>query len=92
VQADEGRVERGHVFLEQCRRVAFGIDRDEDDLQPRSIGTAGEYNWGGAGGTAMWVDPVSDLITVFMMQSPKQRVLYRPILRNLVYGALTEPK
>ena len=57
-----------------------------------SIGTAGEYNWGGAGGTAMWVDPVSDLITVFMMQSPKQRVLYRPILRNLVYGALTEPK
>lgn len=57
-----------------------------------SIGAAGEYNWGGAGGTAMWVDPASDLITVFMMQSPKQRVLYRPILRNLVYGALTEPK
>ncbi|MES2716002.1 MAG: serine hydrolase domain-containing protein [Pseudomonadota bacterium] len=57
-----------------------------------SIGAAGEYNWGGAGGTAMWVDPASDLITVFMMQSPKQRVLYRPILRNLVYGALTEAK
>ena len=55
-----------------------------------SIGTVGEYNWGGAGGTAMWVDPASDLITVFMMQSPKQRVLYRPILRNLVYGAMTE--
>ena len=52
----------------------------------------GEYNWGGAGGTAMWVDPTSDLITVFMMQSPKQRVLYRPILRNLVYGAMTEMK
>jgi CubicO group peptidase (beta-lactamase class C family) len=57
-----------------------------------SIGAAGEYNWGGAGGTAMWVDPASDLVTVFMMQSPKQRVLYRPILRNLVYGALTDPK
>jgi len=40
----------------------------------------------------MWVDPASDLITVFMMQSPKQRVGYRPILRNLVYGSLTEPK
>ncbi len=57
-----------------------------------SIGAAGEYNWGGAGGTAMWVDPASDLVTVFMMQSPKQRVLYRPILRNLVYGALTDAK
>ena len=57
-----------------------------------SIGAVGEYNWGGAGGTAMWVDPASDLITVFMMQSPKQRVLYRPILRNLVCGAMTEMK
>jgi hypothetical protein len=57
-----------------------------------SIGAAGEYNWGGAGGTAMWVDPASDLVTVFMMQSPKQRVSYRPILRNLVYAALTEMK
>ena len=52
----------------------------------------GEYNWGGAGGTAMWVDPASDLFVVFMMQSPKQRLAYRPILRNLVYGALTEAR
>ncbi len=57
-----------------------------------SIGAAGEYNWGGAGGTAMWVDPASDLFVVFMMQSPKQRVLYRPQLRNMVYGALTEAR
>ena len=57
-----------------------------------SIGAAGEYNWGGAGGTAMWVDPASDLFVVFMMQSPKQRVLYRPLLRNMVYGALTEAR
>ena len=57
-----------------------------------SIGAVGEYNWGGAGGTAMWVDPASDLFVVFMMQSPKQRVLYRPMLRNMVYGAMTESR
>ena len=52
----------------------------------------GEYYWGGAGGTYMWVDPANDLYVVFMMQSPKQRVPYRSILRNMVYGAITDTK
>ena len=51
---------------------------------------AGEYNWGGAGGTAFWVDPGNRLQVVLMMQSPKQRTLYRPILRNMVYAAITK--
>ncbi|MDO9285177.1 MAG: serine hydrolase domain-containing protein [Aquabacterium sp.] len=50
----------------------------------------GEYYWGGAGGTYMWVDPAQDLTVVFMMQSPKQRVPYRSLLRNMVYGAITD--
>ena len=53
---------------------------------------AGEYYWGGAGGTYMWVDPASDLFVVFMMQSPKLRVPYRSILRNMVYAAITESR
>ena len=53
-----------------------------------AIAAAGEYNWGGAGGTAFWVDPKTRLFVVFMMQSPKQRTLYRPILRNMVYAAV----
>lgn len=52
----------------------------------------GEYYWGGAGGTYMWVDPAQDLTVVFMMQSPKQRVPYRSLLRNMVYGAITDIK
>lgn len=27
-----------------------------------------------------------------MMQSPKQRVPYRSVLRNMVYGAITESR
>lgn len=49
---------------------------------------AGEFNWGGAGGTYFWVDPKNDLFVVFMMQSPRQRVPYRSILRNMVYAAI----
>jgi CubicO group peptidase (beta-lactamase class C family) len=50
----------------------------------------GEYYWGGAGGTYMWVDPKADMFVVFMMQSPKQRVPYRALLRDMVYAALTD--
>jgi CubicO group peptidase (beta-lactamase class C family) len=49
---------------------------------------AGDYYWGGAGGTYFWVDPRTNLFVVFMMQSPKQRVPYRSVLRNMVYAAV----
>jgi CubicO group peptidase (beta-lactamase class C family) len=52
----------------------------------------GEYYWGGAGGTYMWVDPVNDLFIVYMMQSPKQRAPHRVALRELVYGAVVDAK
>jgi CubicO group peptidase (beta-lactamase class C family) len=54
-------------------------------------GSVGEYNWGGAGGTYFWVDPREELFVVFMMQSPKQRVPYRGLLKDMIYGAITRP-
>ena len=53
-------------------------------------GDAGDWYWGGAGGTYMWADPVKNLVVVFMMQSPKQRLHYRSLLRNLVNAALLD--
>jgi CubicO group peptidase (beta-lactamase class C family) len=52
------------------------------------ITPAGDYWWGGAGGTYFWVDPKSDMFVVFMMQSPKMRTVYRSVLRNMVYAAV----
>ena len=52
----------------------------------------GEITWGGAGGTYWWLDPGYDMFVVFMMQSPAQRAPYRAILRNMVYGAITEAR
>ena len=51
-------------------------------------GTVGEYYWGGAAGTFFWVDPKEELFVVYMMQSPKRRVPYRDLLKNMVYGAV----
>lgn len=53
-------------------------------------GSAGEYYWGGAGGTYFWVDPKEKMLVVFMMQSPSKRVPYRPLIRNMVYAAIVE--
>jgi CubicO group peptidase (beta-lactamase class C family) len=53
-------------------------------------GSVGEYNWGGAGGTYFWVDPKESMFVVFMMQSPKQRVAYRPLLKDMIYAAIVK--
>lgn len=51
-------------------------------------GSVGDFNWSGLGGTYFWIDPVEDLIAIWMMQAPEQRAHYRQLFRNLVYGAL----
>jgi CubicO group peptidase (beta-lactamase class C family) len=56
-----------------------------------SPGSVGDYNWGGAGGTYFWVDPKENMFVVFAMQSPRNRVPYRQVLRDLVYGAIDRP-
>ena len=52
--------------------------------------SVGEYYWGGAGGTYMWADPKLDMLVVFMLQSPKQRVYYRSLLRDMIYAAVVK--
>jgi CubicO group peptidase (beta-lactamase class C family) len=53
-------------------------------------GSVGDWWWGGAGGTYFWVDPHLDMLVVYMMQSPKQRVHVRSVLRDMVYAAVMQ--
>jgi CubicO group peptidase (beta-lactamase class C family) len=68
--------------------LGFAV-RTEAGVSPQE-GSVGEYNWSGAGGTTFWVDPKEDLFVVFMMQSPSQRVRYRTMLHNVIYGAFEQ--
>ena len=71
---------------------AFGLGfavRKEAGVSPFA-GSVGEYNWGGAGGTYFWVDPKEHMFVVFMMQSPKQRVPYRGVLKDMIYAAIVK--
>ena len=53
-------------------------------------GSVGEFNWGGAAGTAFWVDPKEQLVPIMLIQAPGQRLYYRFAFRDLVYGAISD--
>jgi CubicO group peptidase (beta-lactamase class C family) len=68
--------------------LGFAVRLDEG-VSPMN-GSPGDYHWGGAGGTAFWVDPRERMFVVFMMQSPSQRLRYRPLLRDMIYAAIVD--
>lgn len=55
----------------------------------RSIGSVGEYGWGGMASTFFWVDPVEQLSVVFFTQlAPSSSYPSRSQLKALVHGAM----
>lgn len=52
-------------------------------------GSAGEYMWGGVGGTFFWIDPQEQLVGIMMAQTPGAiRQPYRRMIKTMVYQAL----
>jgi CubicO group peptidase (beta-lactamase class C family) len=53
-----------------------------------TLGTVGDYSWGGFGGTSFVVDPGERLIALRLSQAPASRSYYNRVFRNMVYSAL----
>ena len=54
-------------------------------------GSAGEFMWGGYGGTFFWVDPKEEIVAVYMSQAPgPSRQYYRRLFKQLVYQAVVD--
>lgn len=68
----------------------LGVAVRKSNGEAPSMGSAGEYYWGGGGGTYMWVDPKNNLFAILMMQAPRRGGEYQPILRNMVYAAIEQ--
>jgi len=68
--------------------LGFAVRRDLGG--PVFNGSVGDYQWGGAAGTAFWVDPKERMFVVLMMQAPSQRLRYRAIVRDMVYAAINQ--
>jgi CubicO group peptidase (beta-lactamase class C family) len=68
--------------------LGFAVALDQGDIG--EIGSAGEYNWGGAAGTRFWIDPQEELIGVFMVQSIPHRTRLANQFKVLTYQAIVE--
>ncbi|HVM08690.1 MAG TPA: serine hydrolase domain-containing protein [Acidimicrobiales bacterium] len=57
----------------------------------QSIGSAGDFSWGGAASTIFWCDPAEDLTVVFMTQLlPSGTFNFRNQLKSLVYSSIVD--
>jgi CubicO group peptidase (beta-lactamase class C family) len=75
------------------RGIGFGLGVAVviDAAAGKTVGSEGEYSWGGLASTAFWVDPAEELTACFFTQlMPSSTYRIRPQLRQLVYQALVE--
>jgi CubicO group peptidase (beta-lactamase class C family) len=73
--------------------VGFGLGFSVtlDLARAQTVGSVGEYAWGGAASTAFWIDPVEQLIVIFMTQlMPSGTFNFRGQLKSIVYPAIVD--
>lgn len=67
----------------------LGFAVNLDPVESQTVGSPGEFYWGGAASTIFWVDPVEDLVVIFMTQlMPSGTFNFRGQLKQLVHQAL----
>ncbi|ERS84917.1 beta-lactamase [Marinobacter sp. EVN1] len=67
----------------------LGFSVKTDIAKSATIGSPGEFGWGGLASTSFFIDPVEDLVVIFMTQlMPSSSYPIRQELRALVYGVL----
>jgi len=70
--------------------VGFGLGfaSSLDQAKTQALGI-GDFYWGGAASTIFWVDPVEDLVVIFLTQLiPSSTFNFRGQLKSLVYAAI----
>jgi CubicO group peptidase (beta-lactamase class C family) len=75
------------------RGIGFGLGFAVvlDPAAGKTVGSAGEFSWGGAASTVFFVDPATGLTVSFFTQLlPSSTYPIRPQLRQLVYQALLD--
>jgi CubicO group peptidase (beta-lactamase class C family) len=73
--------------------VGFGLSMAVGlgPVRTATVGSAGDFYWGGAASTAFWVDPVEDIVVVFMTQlMPSGTFNFRGQLRSIIYPAIND--
>ena len=71
--------------------VGFGLGFAvlQDLPRTQNVGSIGEYYWGGAASTIFWIDPVEDMIVIFLTQfMPSGTFNFRGQIKQILYPGL----
>jgi CubicO group peptidase (beta-lactamase class C family) len=87
-----GDIKSAHPLLAAGYGFGLGFAVRRADGLNGALGSAGEFTWGGAGGTSFWVDPKEQLVAVLMTQAQPGRWQreFRELFRQLVYQAIVD--
>jgi CubicO group peptidase (beta-lactamase class C family) len=79
-------VDRTTWFYDALPGAGFGLGFGLIPIDPREPAKGQYFTWAGYAGTNMWVDPVNDITTIFMMQNNEASADFRPLHGQWVYG------
>ena len=81
----------GDIAFQPGQGFGLGFSIATDLGLRGTLGSEGEYAWGGAYHSVYWVDPVEDLLVVYLTQIiPATNLDYHTTLRNGVYQAIVD--
>ncbi len=79
-------VDRSTWFYDALPGAGFGLGFGLIPIDPADASKGKYFTWSGYAGTNMWVDPVNDITTIFMMQNNEASADFRPLHAQWVYG------
>ena len=79
-------VDRKAWFYDALPGAGFGLGFGLIPINPADQAAGKYFTWSGYAGTNMWVDPVNDITTIFMMQNNEASPDFRPLHGQWVYG------
>lgn len=87
--------EFGRPIFSETTQEGFGFGLGfavlMDPARAKTAGSLGDFGWGGAASTTFVVDPVEDLVSVFMTQlMPSSTYPLRPYIRQLLRQAIID--
>lgn len=87
--------EVGRPIFSETTQEGFGFGLGfsvlMDPARAKTAGSVGDFGWGGAASTTFHVDPVDDMVVLFMTQlMPSSTYPLRPYIRQLVRQAIVD--
>jgi CubicO group peptidase (beta-lactamase class C family) len=67
----------------------LGVSVVKRPADTKHLASTGEFGWGGAACTQVWIDPAENMVTLFMTQlRPKDKTWLMDLVKNAVYQAI----